>query len=116
MTAFATAADLAARWRPLAPSETTTATTLLDDASDIIRARVIVSDGDAAQAKLLKIVCCNMVRRAMEAHSDAFGFDGTGGAETWLPENPAGGLRLYDSEAALLSGFGNGLFSVRASR
>lgn len=57
-----------------------------------------------------------MVRRAMETHSDAFGFDGDGGAEAWLPANPAGGLRLYDAEAALLSGYGSGLFSIRASR
>ena len=36
MTAYATAADLAARWRTLSPDEEPIATTLLEDAAAII--------------------------------------------------------------------------------
>lgn len=82
----------------------------------MVDARVSVDQTDAAQKYLAKIVVCNMTRRAMEAHTDAFGFEDSG-ATVWTPANPAGGLRLYDNEAALIKGYGtNSLYSLRASR
>lgn len=51
MAAFATAPDVEARWRPLSAAETTVATTLLEDASTLLRALVPtidqqITDGD----------------------------------------------------------------------
>ena len=113
MSAYATVADLASRWRPLSTLESDMASVLLDDAADIINQRV---DASQSAPALLKIVSCNMVRRAMEAHKDALGFE-SDDATAWNPITPVGGLRLYDTEAALLMGTGSGaLYSVRASR
>lgn len=71
---FATVADLEARWRPLTPTETTTATALLDDASAMIRAEAPgidqrVDDGQLDPAVPLMVVC-RMVKRAMHTSGD----------------------------------------------
>lgn len=65
--AFADVSDLEARWRELTDEEQERATVLLDDASAMLSALVEVDDTDEQQAELLKIVTCNMVRRAMSA-------------------------------------------------
>lgn len=69
MTAFATADDLANRWRSLTPDEQTRATTLLDDAAEIIRAAYPDIDDRIAAATLSaampRTVSINMVRRVM---------------------------------------------------
>lgn len=69
MADFATAADLAARWRPLTPTEEAVAAERLADASAMIRtrapgidARITAGTLDAAVPRL---VACEMVRRAM---------------------------------------------------
>ena len=63
--AFATVADLEARWRALTPEEQALAAVLLDDAAVKLSAWEI--DGDEKQAAKLKIVSCDMVKRAMKA-------------------------------------------------
>lgn len=63
--AFATVADLEARWRTLTSEEKTLAATLLDDAAVKLSAWVI--EDDELQAAKLKIVSCDMVKRAMKA-------------------------------------------------
>lgn len=70
---FATAADLAARWRTLSTAEQATATTLLGDASNLILSECptanVVDDSDAAEVAnrqlLLKRIVCAVVKRAM---------------------------------------------------
>lgn len=67
---FATATDLADRWRPLSEEETTRATILLEDASRLILdedTRGIYAEAlDPASMSLVRIVCA-MVKRAMLA-------------------------------------------------
>jgi hypothetical protein len=69
MTVYATVAELEERWRPLSTSEKAKATVLLDDASAILDAEC-----DKAQVSpnlgLLKIVCVDMVKRAMSSTVD----------------------------------------------
>jgi hypothetical protein len=75
MTAlFATAQDVADRWRPLSDSEETLADVLCGDASTLIRARFPGIDGQAAAGQIdpdiLTIVVAGMVKRAMIAPAD----------------------------------------------
>ena len=123
--AYATASDLALRWRPLSDSETDIANTLLGDASAIIGAALLGAPDPSSAPDVFKIVACNMVRRAMEAHGDALGFqpEEMVSPAVWTEITPAGSLRLYDSELVLLgqaietSGSGGGIISsVRATR
>src|SRR4051812_28606000 len=71
---FATAADVAARWRSLTPAEETIADTLVSDASALIRARFPGIDAQvtsgAVEAGILTIVVAGMVKRAMIAPDD----------------------------------------------
>jgi len=67
--AFATPADVEARWRPLTPAETNVAETLLDDASSMVRGRwpdvdSRIAAGDLTGSTLIRVVA-NMVKRAM---------------------------------------------------
>lgn len=70
---FATAADLAARWRTLTPAEQTLATKLLADASNVIVSECpsanVVDDDDTAEQEVrtltLERIVCAMVKRAM---------------------------------------------------
>ena len=111
--AFATYSDIESRWRTLSADERTKATTLLGDASTILKQRVAVVDGDADQAEALKVVSCGMVIRAMVASaSSAFGVDemsATMGpfAQTAHYSNPNGDLYLTKSEKRML-GIGGG--------
>ena len=111
--AFATYADIEARWRTLTTDEQTKATTLLGDAETILRRRVTVVDGDQEQAAALKYVSCNMVVRAMVAGaSDALGVDQVSAtmgpfAQTAHYSNPNGDLYVTKNERRLL-GIGGG--------
>lgn len=122
MAAYATASDLAARWRPLSPSEAEIATTLLQDAADIIQAAVLDAPAASSAPAVFRIVSCNMVRRAMESHGDALGFapEEMTQPAVWTELTPAGSLRLYPSELSMLEAAtddGAGLiFSKRATR
>jgi len=122
MTAYATASDLAARWRPLSDSEQLIAGTLLDDAASIIDAALLDAPDASSAPAVFKIVSCNMVRRAMEAHGDALGFGPEEMTQpaAWTEMTPAGSLRLYASELSMLeraidSGAGI-IYSKRATR
>ncbi|PJM72337.1 hypothetical protein CS006_10395 [Bifidobacterium primatium] len=69
---FATVDDLEKRWHTLTESERTQAGELLEDASEIIRNRIAPypetreSGWETAHARGLAIICCQMVRTAME--------------------------------------------------
>lgn len=69
MADFATAADVAARWRPLTSAETVVATTLCADASALIRQRFPGIDGQVDPA-ILTMVVAGMVKRALIAPDD----------------------------------------------
>ena len=60
---FAEVSDLEGRWRPLSDSEQTIAETLLTDASIMVRNRA--SDAKHTDADTLRMVVCEMVKRAM---------------------------------------------------
>lgn len=66
---FAQAADVAARWRPLSTSETSTAATLTVDASAIIRSECPGIDAritaETLDPTMVKAVVAAMVKRAM---------------------------------------------------
>lgn len=71
MTAFATADDLEKRWHALTPTEKHKATTLLDDASDLIR--TTCPDWQQARPSTLRRICCAVAKRAMLAGDDTAG-------------------------------------------
>lgn len=106
--AYATIEELEARWRPLDDSEKAVAATLLDDAAVYLDK---LAPGAAADA--LKIVSCNMIKRAMATTgNDLFGVSqGTISADiysqTFTYSNPAGDMYLTKQDKALL-GIGNG--------
>lgn len=92
--AYATTAQLAARWRDLSPKETTIAAQLLDDAATIIDA---VADTSLVSEDVLSIVSCNMVRRAMIANGDSFALGSTRDtidetSTAWTPYEAAGSI------------------------
>lgn len=66
---FATYADVEARWRTLTPAERAVATTLLGDASDMVRTRWTDVDAwitaGSLDADSVKRVVATMVKRAM---------------------------------------------------
>jgi hypothetical protein len=66
---FATADDVAARWRPLTSDEEDQANLFAGDASALIRARFPGIDGQVDPA-ILTIVVAGMVKRAMIAPDD----------------------------------------------
>ena len=112
--AYATITDLEARWRPLNDSEKAVATTLLEDA-----AVYLDKQAPGAAADALKIVSCNMVKRAMATTgADLFGVSqGTISADvysqTFTYSNPAGDMYLTKQDKALLGIGGGGIVNVR---
>ena len=106
--AFAVVSDIESRWRELSTDEEARATTLIDDASAMLSALVAVDETDEEQAELLKMVCCNMVIRAMSASEyDAFGasqMSMTAGPYTqqFTYANPSGDMYLTKMEKRLL--------------
>lgn len=118
--AFATVADLEARWRDLSDAEEAQASVLLDDAAAYLQSLVEVDPDDEVQAANLKMVSCNMVKRAMSSSaSDAFGV--TNATATMGPfsqqvayANPSGDMYVSKSERAIL-GIGTATIgSIRA--
>ena len=101
---FATVADLEDRWRGLSTAEQSRATVLLGDASQLI----LSENPDAGElpADLLRMVTCNVVRRAMATP----GGDDSGGAisqtsmtagpyqQSFTFSNPSGDLYLTKAE------------------
>lgn len=106
--AFADVSDIESRWRELSTDEEARAATLIDDASAMLSALVVVDETDEEQAELLKMVCCNMVIRAMSASEyDAFGasqMSMTAGpySQQWTYANPSGDMFITKMEKRLL--------------
>lgn len=114
MTAFAGAADLQARWRPLTDAETERANVLLEDASvwllawfPDLQARI---DAGTLDAAIPVMVACSMVKRAM-LDSDGMSADQTQRTAGPFSEsfqrsfsNPDGNLYLTAREEQLLRG------------
>ena len=105
--AYADASDLEVRWRTLTTDEQERAEALLDDASAMLDAYVTVDETDEQQMKLLKIVVCNMVERAMSTGGDIFGVTQqsmTAGpyAQTFNYANPTGDLYITKAEKKML--------------
>lgn len=106
--AFADVSDLESRWRELSTDEEARANVLLGDASAILSALVTVDNSDYEQSELLKMVCCDMVIRAMSATSyDSFGLSQssiTAGpyTQSFSYSNPSGDMYLTKLEKRLL--------------
>lgn len=106
--AFADVSDIESRWRELSTDEEARANTLIDDASAMLSSLVAVDETDEEQAELLKMVCCNMVIRAMSASEyDAFGASQmtmTAGpySQQWTYTNPSGDMFITKMEKRLL--------------
>lgn len=117
--AYATYAELEARWRPLTEQERTRATALLDSAAVYLDALVEVDPKDERQAAALKEVSLSMVQRAMVAsESDAFGVEKqTISADIYSQSttfsNPGGDLYLTQLEKRILGITGGYMLSVR---
>lgn len=109
---FATAEDVAARWRPLTPNEQTTAETLVIDASAVIRARFPGIDGQvtsgAVDADVLTMVVAGMVKRALIAPMDGVSQQAqTAGpySQSQTFANPMGNVFLTAAELVLIIGY-----------
>lgn len=112
MDAYATASDLEKRWRKLVDDEVNRASTLLSDASVRIaaecrRSGVSVEEPDEAMSSALRIVACEMVKRAMASpvnQSPVTQGSMTAGpySESWTYANPTGALYMTKAERRLL--------------
>lgn len=109
---FAYADDVAARWRPLSATETSTANTLAEDASALIRAQYPGIDSQitsgAVDPTVITIVVCGMVRRAMIGGQEGV----TQESETVGPyshsqsfANPLGNVFLTAADDVLIRGY-----------
>jgi hypothetical protein len=109
--AYAEPGDLAARWHPLTPEETSKATTLLDDAAFWLRVWVpglqsAIDSGNADAATAAKLLTVSMVKRAMQNENDQSpGIASRQEVASIYQEiityrNPEGNLYLYDRELA----------------
>jgi hypothetical protein len=104
---YATAEDVAVRWRPLTADELAQATVLAGDASALIRAEFPGVDGQVDPG-ILTIVVAGMVKRAMLAPSLGV----TQEQETVGPyshsqtfANPMGNVFLTGAERTLILGY-----------
>lgn len=108
MEAFADVSDLESRWRDLSADEEARASVLLGDASAMLAALVVVDDSDDEQKELLKIVCCNMVQRAMAAvDNDLYGvtqqsMTAVGFSQQLSYANPSGDMYITKAEKQML--------------
>lgn len=109
--AYATVADLAARWRPLSTEEQTRASALLDDASvwlDTLRPAVAAQavPGGPLEAAA-RILVVTAVRRAMLAPDGVRQTStGTGPySDSVTYANPAGNVYFTDAELVLVDGY-----------
>ena len=106
--AFADVSDLESRWRELSTDEEARANVLLGDASAMLSALVKVDSSDYEQSELLKMVCCDMVIRAMSSTAaDTFGVSQTSMTagpytQSFSYSNPSGDMYLTKLEKRLL--------------
>lgn len=117
--AYATIADVEARWRTLSADERTRAEALLSDASLMLAELADVDEDDDEQAELLEVVCCNMVIRAMAATAmDTFGVSQTSVTagpytQSYSYSNPSGDMYLTKFEKRLLGITASYIGSIR---
>lgn len=111
-SSFATVNDVAARWRPLTPAETTVAQALVEDASSLIRARFPGIDAQVANGAIdpgiLVIVASNMVKRALVAPLDGVSqeSEGTGPySHSQTFANPMRNVFLTEADLTLIMGY-----------
>jgi hypothetical protein len=109
---FATASDVAARWRPLSPAEETVADTLVADASALIRARFPGIDGQVASgavdADILAMVVAGMVKRALIAPEPGVSQESSGTgpySHSQTFANPLQNVFLTAAELVLIQGY-----------
>ena len=105
--AFATVADIEARWRTLDATEQARATALLSDASAMLTRLVEIDPEDSNQAALLAAVSAQMVIRAMSADPSMIGATQavmTAGPyqQTASFASPAGDMYLTKAEKRML--------------
>lgn len=119
--AFASVYDLEQRWCDLTSAEEAQAAVLLEDATAYLMALVPVDMGNDEQLGLLKVVCCNMVKRAMtSAAGGVFGIEdatATMGPFSQRVEyaNPTGDMYVTKAERAMLGIGGTKFGSIRAN-
>jgi hypothetical protein len=121
MAAFATAGDLADRWRPLSPEETVQAEALLEDASTILRMEIPTVDSrvelGTLPANVPLMVVVGMVKRAMVAPAAGEGVQtaqtnvGPFG-QSFTYANPMGHLYLTKQDRRLLGVGGQRAFTI----
>lgn len=116
--AFATVADLEARWRPLTTEEESRASVLLDDAAVYLSALVTVDPTDEEQAAVLKTVSCSMVQRVMSADVDTYGLSQTSMTtgsytQSMTFANPSGDFYLTGFEKVMLGISGSRIGTIR---
>jgi hypothetical protein len=112
MAAFASAQDVADRWRPLTPAEQTVAATLVLDASALIRARFPGIDAQATAGavdpQVLRIVVSGMVKRALVSPDDGVSQQSQGAgpfthSQTYA--NPLRNVFLQEADITLIIGY-----------
>lgn len=117
--AYATVADLEARWRDLSESEEAQASVLLGDAALIIDSFTTIDSTDEKQLGIAKYISTAMVERAMiSAASDSFGVNNM--SATMGPftqqvtySNPNGDLYLTSTEKRMLGIAGSFYTTIR---
>lgn len=115
---LATPDDVTARWRPLTAAEEALVSTLIDDASRIVRQRIGTVDARIADGtldpELVAAVVARMVKRVME--------DPSGRLQSWTVDDYTerwneiqAGLWISDDDLGLLlpAGESNGAFTIR---
>ncbi len=111
MEAFATVADLEARYRKLEDGERERAAALMEDATAMLTAEhrrvgVPIDSEDELQAVNLKIACCSMVKRVLASGvlGDVSNHSVTAGPynEQVTYANPTGNMYLTKEERRIL--------------
>lgn len=110
-TPYATASDVAARWRPLSDADIARAGVLAGDASALLRAEFPGLDSQiasgAVDADVVTIVVANMVKRAMLAPADGISQESEGVgpySHSQSYANPLGNVFLTAAERTLILG------------
>lgn len=105
--AYASVEDLQSRWRPLSETEASRAAVLLADAS-VFLGSVVERHGVDAEAKAgaLRILCCDLVQRKMEAAAaqplSSVSMQANGFMQTLSYAGQARKFRLFDEDLELL--------------
>ena len=106
-SAYAAVSDLERRWRSLSEAERTRAAVLLEDATVFLGAVVERHGVDAeAKAGALRILCCDLVQRKMEAAAaqplSSVSMQANGFMQTLSYAGQARKFRLFQEDLELL--------------